>query len=303
MNFSVFEEDAFENSKVNCVREEIWPFVKYVLENKLKISKDLGVDSKTLGELTKASVGIIGKESFFGRYKTQSDEFLLGQKQNSSLLSSTLDFFFSLAKKKPSLGMAQFQEETWNYYKLNKRVGDYAKSAKDPKLQGLAVLFSLCDRYKMALKIGLKKEPSQNQILEKYGVITKIKGTGNNALDLSILAHNWGESVITKWCETSNPLFASPFKIKEIQPFKTEQSFKDWSSKSSLMKEVKDPNLRKFPGKLRTFPDKIIPNYFPNLIGESDSRSNGGKKTSIGYLESVCSYMKDLQCLDERFNS
>ncbi|NBV27705.1 hypothetical protein EBS02_01630 [bacterium] len=302
------DERLYGNLKGKCVKEEIWPFVFYVLGNKSELSKQLKVDSKTLGDLTKASVGIIGKESLFGKYTTQKDEFILSQKENPGLISSAIDSISSKLDKKPSLGMAQFQEETWKKHNLDKRVGSFASSAKDAKLQGLAVLYSLFDRYQMALKNGLQKQPSKNQILEKYGLIQKINGTGNNALDLSILGHNWGNDVITKWCETSHPLFAAPVSAlvgqqKEFQPFKTEESFKNWAANSSLMQKVKDPNLKKFPGKLQAFPDKIIPNYFPNLTGGSDWRSGGGKRTSIGYLEGVCTFMKDLACLDEKFNS
>ena len=291
----------FDNLKGKCVREEIWPFVNYVLQNQNKLLDELKIDLKTLNQLTKASIGIIWKETFFGKYSTRSDETILSQMEKSELISSAMNWLFSSINKKPSLGLAQFQKETWDEYGLDKRVGDYVKSARNPKLQGLAVLFSLCDRYKMALKKGLQKQPSRNQILEKYKIIEKINGTGDNALDLSILGHNYGEWVVTKWCETSNPLFSAPAGKKEIEPFKTEQEFKNWASDSALMKKITDPNLKRFPGKLKTFQDKIIPNYFPNLAGGSDSRSGKGKRTSIGYLEGVCKYMKSLQCLDEKF--
>lgn len=292
-------QGSFDDLRGKCIREEIWPFVNYVLKHKNFLLQELKIDSKTLIQLTKASVGLIGNETFFGRYTTTSDKQILSTLEKPGLASSALSWGFSLTKE-PSLGMAQFKKQTWDHYGLDKKIGDYYKSAKNPKFQGLGVLYSLCERYKLALKKGLKNEPSENQILQKYGVIKSIDGTGSNALDLSILAHNYGEWLVTKWCETSNPLFSSPVGKTEIEPFKTEQEFKNWASDSALMKKITDPNLKRFPGKLKTFPGKIIPNYYPNLSTQGDSRSQGGKVTSIGYLERVCEYMKELQCLDGR---
>lgn len=291
-------QGSFEDLK-RYFPKEIWPFVDYVLKHKNFLLQELKIDSKTLTQLTKASVGLIGKETDFGKYTTKSDDRLLSILEKPGLASSALSWGFSLTKE-PSLGMAQFKKQTWDHYGLDKKIGDYYKSAKNPKFQGLGVLYSLCERYKLALKKGLKNEPSENQILQKYGVITDIDGTGSNALDLSILAHNYGEWVVTKWCETSDPLFSAPVGKSEIEPFKTEQEFKNWASDSALMKKITDPNLKRFPGKLKTFPDKIIPNYYPNLSTQGDSRSKGGKTTSIGYVEGVCKFMNKYQCLDGR---
>lgn len=287
-----------QDKKYPCVADILQPFVSYVLKNKKQLSNKLGIDEKLLIILTKASIGIIGRESTYGRYTTKSDE--VSEFLRSNGLGGLVDVGIGLynvgrnirGKKKvdQSLGIAQFTPDTWKRYDLDKLVGPYNESFTSIN-QGLGVLFKLASEYKKGLSLGFDSTiPSQNQILQKNGIINKINGTGNNVLDLAILTHNMpSQKVLTKYCTTNHPLYAAPCKLSIYEPFKTQESFDQHSKTSQTLKKSNvDPKFKKFPGKLRVNRGEILPGYVPNLSGPNHS--------AIGYIEFVSKIFRSLNC-------
>jgi hypothetical protein len=274
----------------SCVPDSVNLFVDYVMTNKNLLMKKLNVDYKTLILLTKASIGIMGRETKFGNYTEFSDT--ASEKLRGIGLGSIFDWgikkYNQYSGEKPitqSLGMAQFTPKTWERYGLDKSIGDYNSSFNTIN-QGLGVLYSLNNRYKKALSNGLKPEPSVNPILSKYGLLTKINGTGNHALDMSILSHNMPEEkTIYPYCTTNHPLYASPCYKSKTKPYNDKESFKP---NSKLLQKVTDPKLKQFPGELIVNQTNIITNYFPNLSGPDHS--------GIGYVEEVAKYIKSYNC-------
>jgi hypothetical protein len=269
----------------SCVPTKLTLFVDYVMTNRNLLMKKLNLDFKNLILLTKASLGIIGRESKFGNFTETEDVF--SETLRGAGLGSLLDWAIKKREggRQQSLGLGQFTPDAWKKYGLDKSIGDYNSSFNSIN-QGLGVLYSLSNRYKKALSNGLKSEPSVNPILSKYGVIQKIKGSGNHALDMAILGHNMPEEkTLYPYCTTNHVLYASPCNKSKSSPFKDKQSF---NPKSSLLSKVTDPNLKKFPGELIVNQSNVIPNYFPNLGGP-------GHK-AIGYVEEVITHMKSFNC-------
>lgn len=274
------------NKTYSCLPGDTSLFVDYVISHKNLLMKKLNLDYKTLILLTKASVGIMGRETKFGNYTENTDSFseILRGVGLGSLVNWGLKKRYG-KNGSQSLGVAQFTPETWKRYGLDKSIGDY-DSSLGLVSQGLGALYSIFNRYKKALSNGLKPEPSVNPILKKYGIIQQIKGTGNHALDMSILGHNMPEQkTIYPYCTTNHPLYAAPCRYSKISPFKSQESF---NPKSALLQKVTDPKLKKFPGELTVNQSKIIPNYFPNLKGPNHS--------GIGYVEEVAKYIKNFNC-------
>ena len=274
-----------ETTFYGCVPGNLSLFVDYVMTNKKLLMKKLNLDSKNLILLTKASLGIVGRESKFGNYTEGWDTF--SETLRGFGLGSLVDW--GLKKKygnrQQSLGLGQFTADTWKRYGLDKSIGDYDSSFGIVN-QGLGVLYSLSNRYKRALSNGLKTEPSVNPILSKYGLIKQIKGTGNHALDMAILSHNMPEEkTLYTYCTTNHPLYAGPCNKSKVTPYKTKEAF---NPKSKLLIKVTDPNLKKFPGELTVNQSGVIPNYFPNLGGPGHS--------GLGYVEEVATFMKSFNC-------
>jgi len=270
----------------SCVQENINTFVNYVIDNKNLLMKKLNIDYKNLISLTKVSIGIIGRETKFGDNTEIADTF--SETLRGFGLGSLIDWGIKKyygEDKTQSLGAAQFTPKTWKIYGLDKSIGDYNSSFNIIN-QGLGVLYSLTNRYKKALANGLKPEPSVNPILTKYGIIDEIDGTGNHALDMSILSHNMPEQkTIYPYCATNHPLYAAPCNKTTVKPYQSKESF---NPNSKLLQKVTNPNLKKYPGELTVNQSKIIPNYFPNLSGPNH--------TGIGYVEEVSNYMKTFNC-------
>lgn len=280
-----FPERLQKIKSYKCVPQTMNTFVNYVVDNKDSLMKKLKIDYETLILLTKVSIGIIGRESKFGSSTEISDQF--SEMIRGVGLGSLIDWAIKkYANGKPqSLGDAQFTPEAWKRYGLDKSIGDYDSSFNSVK-QGLGTLFSLNNRYRKALKNGLKPEPSVNPILSNYGLIKKIDGTGNHALNMSILSHNMTETkTLYPYCKTNHPLYAAPCIFSKISPFQKQESF---DPNSKLLQKVKDPELKKFPGELTVNQSEIIPNYFPNLRGPDHS--------AIGYVEEVSRYLKTFNC-------
>lgn len=285
-NMGMTNKPQTTSKTYSCLPGDTSLFVDYVISNKNLLMKKLNLDYKTLILLTKTSVGIMGRETKFGNFTERSDTFseILRGAGLGSLVNWGIKKFYG-EKATQSLGVAQFTPETWKRYGLDKSIGDY-DSSLGLISQGLGTLYSLTNRYERALSNGLKSEPSVNPILKKYGLIQEIKGTGNNALDMSILSHNMPEEkTIYPYCTTNHPLYAAPCRYSKISPFKSQESF---NPKSTLLQKVTDPNLKKFPRELKVNQSDIIPNYFPNLKGPNHS--------GIGYVEEVSKFMKNFNC-------
>jgi hypothetical protein len=280
-----------------CVPETLRGFILYVMSNKDTLMKTTGVGGKVFLQMVKASIGIIGRETKYGEYTETGDiasEFLrrngLGGLVNFAINSTnTVRGVMGKGKITQSLGLAQFTPETWKKYGLDKTVGPYDESLDSTK-QGLGTLFKLSSEYQKALKSGLNPDvPSQNQILQNNGIISKINGTGNNALDASIVAHNMtAEKLLTKYCTTNNPLYAAPCNLPTYSPFESQESFNKNKSTKLLNSAKVDQKYKTFPGKLIVNKNNILPGYFPNLKGPNH--------TGIGYLEEVVQKMNTLNC-------
>ena len=271
-----------------CVPDKMDIFVNYVLANKNELMKKFKLDYKDLILFTKASIGIMGRETDFGTVSTSTDNRSEFMRQIG--LAPLVDWYLKKNYGKngsQSLGYAQFAPQTWKRYGLDKIVGDYNLSFNAIS-QGLGTLYGLKLRYQKALSNGLKPQPSVNAILTKYGLAPKgIKGTGNHALDMAIMSHNMPEEkTIYPYCTTNHPLYAAPCWKTKHKPFDSEKSsnFND----SKLLKAVSDPNLKKFPGELTVNKTSLIPNFIPNLGGKHHS--------GIGYVEEVATFMKSFNC-------
>lgn len=244
-------------------------FVNYVLTNINNLSKQLNLDTKNVLYFTKLALGIMSRET------KQGSATELGDTAGEFFRST-----FGMGFGSQSLGFAQFTEDTWKKYGLDKKIGPYNDSFSAIK-QGLAAMYMLNDNYKKLLSIGLQTGPSVNPILTKYGLIGKIDGTRNNALDLAIVSHNFNASLtMTKYCRTSHPLYMASCNesTKKI----------NYDPNSNLLKKVTDPNLKKDPGTVKVFTSDVIVNYFPNLSGPSH--------TAIGYLEEVVKKANTYNC-------
>jgi len=274
------------DEKYSCVPKNVRLFVDYVMVNKNPLASYLKIDVQNLILLTKISVGILGRETKFGKTVEWADR--VSEILRSTGSGSFIDWVFKKIGKSQSLGLGQFKPETWKKYGLDKSIGDYNNSFNQIS-QGLGVLYSLTNRYKRALANGLKAEPSVNPILSKYGIIKKINGSGSNALDMSILSHNFGEKlVLYPYCFTNHPLYAAPCYKPKHSPYDTKESF-DSQKNKTLLSKVSDEKLKQFPGVLSVYQNNIIPNYFPNL--------KGPVHTAIGYVEEVNMYAKNFGCI------
>jgi hypothetical protein len=274
-----------------CVPDSLKGFILYLMTNLPKIQKLLGLDKANVLYLAKYAMGVIGRETQFGKVTDSEDdisEWLRGNGLGAlpELMISTTNLFRK-NNKTQSLGLAQFTPETWKSYGLDKSIGDFNSSFNSIS-QGLGSLYRLATDYKLALKLGLQTGPSVNPTLKKYlGV--EINGSGNNALDLAIVAHNMGNGKIKKYCTTSNELYTAPCDSATYQPFKTEESFNEYKKTSKLINSASVPqNLKKFPGVLKVNQSTPIANYMPNLKGPGH--------TAIGYVEAVAENAKKFNC-------
>jgi hypothetical protein len=269
-----------------CVPNVFNPFINYIIKNKSTLSKKMGIDEKNLIYFTKLALGIMYRETKLGQFTEFSDQaqealrtFGLG-----FVADAVIKYNYGPGKT-ASLGYGQFKPETWTKYGLDKKVGSYDQSFNATS-QGLGVLYMLVANYKEALSVGLKTGPSQNPILTKYGIISQIQGTGNNALDLAIVSHNMSKSkTMVKYCTTNHPLYAGPCNKSQYTPYTNKSSF---NPNSTLLSKVTDAKLKKFPGTLTVNTGKVIENYFPNLKGPNH--------TGIGYLEEVVKQSKTYNC-------
>lgn len=184
--------------------------------------------------LIKASLGVIGRESDFGN----SDRFKY---------ANPLKTLWAAVGGKTSVGMGQIKPETAAQLGLNIDDLNTASGAL------LGVFQILSQNLKRAKSVGYTTEPSSNLP----------NGTGNSALDISIVAFNKGQSAIVKYCETSDP---------------------NLKRSCSLAGKTVDG---------LTVSSTQVSNYIPNF---KTNRWDGVNITSHGYVIEVANRMKGLSC-------
>ena len=287
------QDAAIIKSKYPCVPEKLQPFILYLMSNLSKIEKILGLNKATILFLAKYALGIIGRESQYGEYNPNTDSASetmrsIGLGLLPDAIIGTRNLFYK-TKKSQSLGYAQFTPDAWESYGLDKSIGSYNDSFNAIS-QGLGALYRLVADYKLALKIGLKQEPSVNPMVKKYmGDGNNIKGTGNNALDFAIVAHNMGNDKIKRYCTTSHELYAAPCDSSTYPPFKKEESFNQYKKTGNFINSPTIPEkLKKFPGVLKVNQGSPILNYFPNLAAANH--------TAFGYVNDVAKNSEKFNC-------
>jgi hypothetical protein len=169
---------------------------------------------------------------------------------------------------------------------------------------GLAVMNTIYNSYKIALKNGLSSSSSQNNIAKLKGVPNwnDINGTGNHLWDVAISTHTWpSNKMLIKYCKTNRPDFAGPCNKTTHKPFDDESSWNDYknnSDNSSFYK--KNPQLAKFPGEIKVLSGQQIPDYYPYLTGTHGDYT-GDQIDSKRIMEWVVNSMSKLSCIDVAF--
>jgi hypothetical protein len=271
-------EKLFAPQKYSCAPPEVQPFIKYVDTNISKFVKDFGSLENVL-RYAKIAVGIMKRESDYGATEDTTD---WGSRK---LLSWGLGL---LVPNNVSTGPAQFTKDTWDRYGLNKKIGDFDESL-DIISQGIGTMYKLKSDYDKAIKNGIPTTPSSNEILEKYGIIKGVGGTGNAALDRAIISHNYKEEqALVPYCRTSFPLVAGPCFKSTVNPFEKETDWVAFTKKKLFQSSGLQSKYPKNPGPIKVYQNQVIPNFFPNLYS--------GQQTALGYVEEVSDIMNKLNC-------
>lgn len=204
--------------------------VPYIFQKPIADMVNKGYDKL----LIKTSLGIIGRESDYG----ESDRYKLLSQLKNFLANTGIDTSVGLGQIKPSTA---------------KELGLSVEDLNTSSGAMVGVYNIIQKNYKLSLSKGYDTSPSVNLP----------DGTGNSALDISILAFNMGQKYITQFCETSNP------KIKGI------------------CKETKTV------GGDTIYKNKPIKNYIPNYKTE---RWDGVSISSHGYVKEVAKRIKTFDC-------
>jgi hypothetical protein len=170
-----------------CVPVKVRPFVYWVHQKQNEIMSKLGIDLETLKLLTKASIGIFGRETSFAGSKRFAVKNLL----------DAIDFNLDILVG--SHGPAQMTKDTYKQTNVEKLFGMSTDDLYEIKGSGSAVLSFLVTSYKKALENGYTTQKSSN-----------LDGTGNSALDMAIGSYNVGQAKITKYCKTNVQNVAKP---------------------------------------------------------------------------------------------
>jgi hypothetical protein len=283
----------------NCVPDIYKPFVYIITTNKKYFSDYFNTSPEFLISLCKITLGILNNETFgLGggiinkSVKDLGMETLLGLGDvGKKILSMGIYVFNKITNRdmEPSLGHGQFKKSSWESI-ASSRLGDDAKRL-NPTYSAFGTLIYLTQNYKLAIKNGLATTPSRNHLLEKYKTITYIPTTGNHALDMAIIAHNFGQTkALSPWCKTSHELYLTNCKNNTpYQIFKTSNDFENFS-KGAFMRSVTDENLKKEPGNVTIFKDKTVLDFLPNLSSSSSSKSH----TTISYLTNAIKFYEGL---------
>jgi len=306
-------------------------FVNMVVLYKERLKKDLGVNNDTLLYLTKIAIGIMGWQSayasddklydiggteFFGLnpydiYKglNRIGEILgyddLGSKTFEKA-SKTVKNIGSLLNKnwsldEPTFGPAEFMPSVYTKTGVEKKYGYGFETAIG---SGLAVMHTIYDAYKIAIKNGLSSSSSENYIAKLMGVPAwdEIKGTGNHLWDVAISTHTWPSSkMLIKYCKTNRPDFSGPCDKTTYRPFNTESSWQEYIDSPGISTYYKkNPQLSKFPGDVKVLSGQPILNYYPHLIGSHGDYSKS-EVDSKYMMEWVVISMNRLTCIDVAF--
>ena len=200
--------------------------------------------------LLKASLGVIGRESGFGSGKRY--QMLSSLKSLSAYIG--LD---------TSVGFGQIKPETVKKYgltvsDLNSAIGSL-----------IGVYNILKTNYNKAINVGYSpKEPSSNFT----------KGTGNAALDISIVSFNAGEDKIKKYCSTNNPNIKKPCLNTIIKTDNIPQTSTTFTKTTNVDNVVNN---------------EYVKNYLPNF---KTQRWDNVNITSHGYVAEVAGTIKNLNC-------
>jgi hypothetical protein len=210
-----------------------------------------GYDKKIL----KASLGIIGRESDFGE-------------SNRFKFLAPLKLLFARLGGGASVGYGQIKPETAKQFGMT--IDDLITS-----IGSLKTVYNILQKnYKKAIEVGYTNKPSTNFN----------SGTGDSALDISILSFNKGYDSITKYCETSNPA------IKRSCDY-AGQIVKEQYSTYGL-ENMHQMREREKPKKIKVF-NKYVPNYLPNF---ETKRLDGVNISSHGYIKEVAEKIKKYTC-------
>jgi hypothetical protein len=170
-----------------CVPFKVRPFALWVQSKQKEIMSKLGIDKETLKILTKAAVGIFGRETSFASSKRFALKNVL----------DAIDFDFDIFVG--SHGPAQMTKDAYKQTNVEKLFGMSSDDLYEIKGSGSAVLTFLATSYKKALENGYTTQKSSN-----------LSGTGNSALDMAIGSYNVGQAKITKYCKTNIQNVAKP---------------------------------------------------------------------------------------------
>jgi hypothetical protein len=295
-------------------------FVNYVAFNKSLIKSNLGVNDETLIFLTKIAIGIMGWQSTYGvkdrlydmagiklfglnPYDIYKDFDKIGKLLGyENLAANTIETTSkTLNLDEPSFGPAEFMPSTFNKTGVEKKYGYGFETIIG---SGLAIMSTILDSYRTALKNGLGSSSSENEIAKLKGVPKwdNIKGTGNHLWDVAISTHTWPASkMLIKYCKTNRPDFAAPCNKTTYKPFNDETSWKSYitnQGNSSYYK--KNPQLTKFPGEIKVISGQQIPNYYPYLTGAHGDYT-GNQLDSKAIMEWVVNAMSKFSCINVAF--
>lgn len=191
--------------------------------------------------LLKASLGIIGRESSFGDSKRYM------------IINPIKTAMAALGSSDTSAGFGQIT------ISKAKELGIDTFDLNNPDGALGAVYKILKKNYEKAISVGYSKtSPSSNFS----------KGTGNAALDISIMAYNSGAGKIMKYCDLQG------------------SDLKRDCSLAGKSVEIE--------GKKYTVKSTVSNNYLPNYKTERWDKVN---ISSHGYVEEVATWMKKLNCL------
>lgn len=234
-----------EQSVIGAANQGVIPFkrkeikgldcVPYVFRYAVNELKNKGYNPLFL----KTALGIIGRESDFG----SSDRFTY---------LNPLKTLWAFVGGQTSVGYGQIKPETAKEFGLNLSDLNTAIGA----LKG--VYYIVVKNYKKARTVGYNASPSSNFK----------EGTGNSALDITIVGFNVGGTKIAKYCETTNPEIKRDCKLVG-----TTQKLDDGTKLKVLNKPVQ--------------------NYIPNFKTE---RWDGVNISSHGYVKEVANNIKKYNC-------
>lgn len=243
--FHVTNSILKEQSVIGAPNQGIIPFkiketkgldcVPYIFRYAVNELKNKGYNPLFL----KTALGIIGRESDFGS-------------SNRFTYLNPLKTLWAFVGGQTSVGYGQIKPESAKEFGLSLLDLNTAIGA-------LTGAYNIVDKnYKKALTVGHNKSPSSNFK----------EGTGNSALDITIVGFNAGVTKIVKYCETTNP------KLKR-------------NCKKVGTKEKLDD------GTELTVLNKPVENYIPNFRTE---RWDGVDITSFGYVKEVANNIKKYNC-------